>query len=610
MLQGEREMAMYNKSLGKFQLTGIPPAPRGIPQIEVGFDIDANGIVKVSAKDLGTGKEQKIEIKSGSGLSDDEIKRMVSDAESHADEDKKARELAEARNQGESAAYNAEKQLKELAEQIDSASKTEIEDAIKDVNEAVKGNDAEDIRAKTERLQTAFHKVSEAMYERAQSQQQAEEPSTNGASTDGALRRGGGRRRRGRRRAEVMTHEGTHSDVAAEEEFSAAAPPHPGAAGAGETSFGDAEAPPASELQIAREKARRLPRAGPAHPGRLRELPQADGARERGGGRSRDGEAGQGAAAGARPPRARAEGGRGSRGRREGLRDGRATSCRPRSRASASRRSRRNGEPFDPNEHEAMAAQPREGAESGTVVEVYQSGYRINGAVLRPARVVVAAVAMARAPTTTRPSGSTRRPPRRRSRRRTASSRGSTTPTRTRTPGPRSASRRSPRPTTSWATRTSARSTTAAARSSAAAIPFGGGGAGGGGSGRASAGSRDILQRHLQHRPRGAARARSRRPSAARTSRRRSRCRSSRRSTGAQVPVSVATHAACTTCRGTRRPARHVAQGLPGLQRPRRRGPGPGRVLDHPPVLALQRLGHRDRGAVRDVRAARAGCAR
>jgi molecular chaperone DnaK len=111
---------------------------------------------------------------------------MVQDAESHADEDKRAREVAEARNQGESAAYNAEKQLKELADQIDSASKTEIEDAIKDVNEAVKGSDAEDIRAKTERLQTAFHKVSEAMYERAQASQQAEEPSTNGASSDGA----------------------------------------------------------------------------------------------------------------------------------------------------------------------------------------------------------------------------------------------------------------------------------------------------------------------------------------------------------------------------------------------------------------------------------------
>jgi molecular chaperone DnaK len=182
-------MAMYNKSLGKFQLTGIPPAPRGIPQIEVGFDIDANGIVKVSAKDLGTGKEQKIEIKSGAGLSDDEIKRMVQDAESHADEDKRLRELAEARNNGESAAYNAEKQVKELGEQLDEASKSEIEDAIKAVNEAVQGDDAEDIRNKTERLQTAFHKVSEAMYQRAQEQQQAsaaDGASTNGAGSDGA----------------------------------------------------------------------------------------------------------------------------------------------------------------------------------------------------------------------------------------------------------------------------------------------------------------------------------------------------------------------------------------------------------------------------------------
>jgi molecular chaperone DnaK len=186
VLQGEREMATYNKSLGKFQLTGIPPAPRGIPQIEVGFDIDANGIVKVSAKDLGTGKEQKIEIKSGSGLSDDEIKRMVSDAESHADEDKRLRELAEARNNGESAAYNAQKQLKELAEQIDASAKSEIEDAIKAVNESLKGEDAEEIRARTETLQTAFHRVSEQMYERAQAAQQEETPSSgNGASAHG-----------------------------------------------------------------------------------------------------------------------------------------------------------------------------------------------------------------------------------------------------------------------------------------------------------------------------------------------------------------------------------------------------------------------------------------
>jgi molecular chaperone DnaK len=189
VLQGEREMAAGNKSLGKFQLTGIPPAPRGIPQIEVAFNIDANGIVEVSAKDLGTGKEQQIQIKAGSGLSDDEIKRMVGDAETHAEEDKRARELAEARNAGESAAYQAEKQVKELGENIDDASKTEIDELIKAVNEAVKGEDADEIRAKTEALQTAFHKVSEAMYERAQAAQQQEqpsEPSANGASSDGA----------------------------------------------------------------------------------------------------------------------------------------------------------------------------------------------------------------------------------------------------------------------------------------------------------------------------------------------------------------------------------------------------------------------------------------
>ncbi|HEY5197873.1 MAG TPA: molecular chaperone DnaK [Solirubrobacteraceae bacterium] len=168
VLQGEREMAAYNKSLGKFQLTGIPPAPRGIPQIEVAFDIDANGILSVSAKDLGTGKEQKIEIKSGSGLSDDEIKQMVGDAEAHAEDDRKARELAEARNNGENAAYQAERQLKDLGDAVDATSKTEIEEHIKAVREALTGTDPSEISALTETLQTSFHKVSEAMYEKAQ----------------------------------------------------------------------------------------------------------------------------------------------------------------------------------------------------------------------------------------------------------------------------------------------------------------------------------------------------------------------------------------------------------------------------------------------------------
>ena len=186
VLQGEREMATYNKSLGKFQLTGIPPAPRGIPQIEVGFDIDANGILSVSAKDLGTGKEQKIEIKAGSGLSDDEIKRMVGDAEEHAEDDRRQRELAEARNEAENAAYQAERQLGELGDNVDSASKDQIEAAIKDVREALTSEDVGVLRSKTEALQTSFHHVSEQMYERAQQQAAASGGDGDAGAGDGA----------------------------------------------------------------------------------------------------------------------------------------------------------------------------------------------------------------------------------------------------------------------------------------------------------------------------------------------------------------------------------------------------------------------------------------
>src|SRR5690242_17093921 len=190
VLQGEREMASGNKSLGKFQLTGIPPAPRGMPQIEVTFDIDANGILNVSAKDLGTGKEQKIEIKGGSGLDEGEVDQMIKDAESHADEDRRQRELAEARNVAENAAYQAEKQLGELGDKVDDSSKSEIEDAIKGVREVLTSEDANEINAKTEALQASFHKVSEAMYQKAQEQQAASgsdgaaaggESTTNGA---------------------------------------------------------------------------------------------------------------------------------------------------------------------------------------------------------------------------------------------------------------------------------------------------------------------------------------------------------------------------------------------------------------------------------------------
>jgi molecular chaperone DnaK len=182
VLQGEREMAVYNKSLGKFQLTGIPPAPRGIPQIEVTFDIDANGILNVGAKDLGTGKEQKIEIKAGSGLSDGEVERMVKDAEAHAEEDRRQREVVEARNAAENAAYQAERQVNEMGDTLDSSAKEEIQAAIKDVRDNLESDDVNVLRQKTEALQAAFHKVSEQMYAAAAQQQAA----TGNGSSDGA----------------------------------------------------------------------------------------------------------------------------------------------------------------------------------------------------------------------------------------------------------------------------------------------------------------------------------------------------------------------------------------------------------------------------------------
>ncbi len=183
VLQGEREMAVYNKSLGKFQLTGIPPAPRGVPQIEVSFDIDANGILSVGAKDLGTGKEQKIEIRAGSGLADAEVERMVKDAEAHAEDDRRQREVVEARNAAENAVYQAERQVKEMGDSLDSSSKEEIEAAIKDVRDNLESDDVALLQQKTEALQVAFHKVSEQMYAAAQQQAAA---GGNGAAGDGA----------------------------------------------------------------------------------------------------------------------------------------------------------------------------------------------------------------------------------------------------------------------------------------------------------------------------------------------------------------------------------------------------------------------------------------
>src|ERR671937_464469 len=164
VLQGERPMARDNRTLGRFHLTGIPPAPRGVPQIEVTFDIDANGIVNVSAKDLGTGKEQKITITASSGLSKDEVQRMTKDAESHADEDKKRREEIELRNRADQAAYGAERMLKDTSDKLDAADKSAIESAIEAVKKANAGTDSAAIQRALDRLTAAQHKAAETLY--------------------------------------------------------------------------------------------------------------------------------------------------------------------------------------------------------------------------------------------------------------------------------------------------------------------------------------------------------------------------------------------------------------------------------------------------------------
>jgi len=186
VLQGEREMASGNKSLGRFDLGDIPPAPRGVPQIEVTFDIDANGILNVSAKDKATGKENKITIKSSSGLSEDEIQRMVKDAEAHAEEDRKAHELVDTRNRADSMIHSVQKSMKELGDKLDADEKSKIEAAIKELEESMNGDDKAAIEAKTEALTQASHKLAEQMYAQAQAGSAEAQPSegSSGAKAD------------------------------------------------------------------------------------------------------------------------------------------------------------------------------------------------------------------------------------------------------------------------------------------------------------------------------------------------------------------------------------------------------------------------------------------
>lgn len=187
VLQGEREMAKDNKTLGRFSLMDIPPAPRGIPQIEVTFDIDANGIVNVSAKDKGTGKSQRITIQSNSGLSDEEIERMVKDAEENAEADKIMKEKVDTRNNADALLFQTDKALKDAGENVDAADKEAIEKAQADLRTALEGDDTDDIKAKTEALTEALYKMTEKMYAAAAAQQQAEQQAQEGGEDDGTV---------------------------------------------------------------------------------------------------------------------------------------------------------------------------------------------------------------------------------------------------------------------------------------------------------------------------------------------------------------------------------------------------------------------------------------
>jgi molecular chaperone DnaK len=184
VLQGEREMAQYNKTLGKFQLMSIPPAPRGVPQIEVTFDIDANGILQVSAKERGSGNEQQIRIEGGSGLNEDEIQRMVRDAESHSDEDRVAKELAVARNEAESTVYDVTKSLAEHGEKVDADTRSGIESAIAEVRSVLEGGDADAIRTATQALREASFKLAEVIYAQAGNQPGSDSGSSDGDSSE------------------------------------------------------------------------------------------------------------------------------------------------------------------------------------------------------------------------------------------------------------------------------------------------------------------------------------------------------------------------------------------------------------------------------------------
>ena len=376
VLQGESEMALYNKTLGKFQLVGIPPAPRNMPQIEVSFDIDANGIINVSAKDLGTANEQRIRIEGGSGLQEDEVQRMVQEAEAHADEAHRLRELADTRNAAETLAYQTERSLKDHRDRLDEADAGTIEGRIMELRGVLESTDVGEIRAKTEALQDAAQKLAEAVYAQATAQAQSAPARRRLRRARRRGRRGGrlrGDRGRGGGEDVVVTDERPITEEKAEDEVEAVEEPSL------EERLAEAEATAEQRLDDLRRLAaefdnfrKRTARDQEALVARaaerlvkdllhvLDDLERAIVAAEK-------------------HEEARLE---------EGVRlvhRSLADTLRKQGLAEIETNGR-----FDPHVHEALLSQPSE-ADEGSVIEVVQKGYRLGDHVLRPARVVVSA---------------------------------------------------------------------------------------------------------------------------------------------------------------------------------------------------------------------------
>ena len=370
--QGESEMVAFNKTLGKFQLVGIPPAPRGMPQIEVGFDIDANGIIHVSAKDLGTGNEQQIKIEGGSGLSEDEVQRMVSEADSHREEAHKLRELADARNMAEQLAYQTERSLTEHRDKLDEADASTIEGRIMELKGVLESSDVNEIREKTQALQEASQKLAEAVYAQATAQQA--QSATGGNGAEAGRRRGRrrgrlrGHRRRGRGEEVVMPDEVENTEQAKPEVDEQVEQVELEALRAENEELIDTLQRVKADFDNYRKRAARDQEALVARAGErivkellpvLDDLERALEAAEQ----HEEAKLEEGVKLVHRQLEQLLE--------REGLApvetDGK----------------------FDPHVHEALLAQPS-ASEEGSVIEVLQKGYRLGDRVLRPARVVVA----------------------------------------------------------------------------------------------------------------------------------------------------------------------------------------------------------------------------